>query len=89
MVSGHAICAEHLGGDVRNFNNWKFFQYDNLNIKSPDDLHMPCGTEQENAKVEIHEVTTGTHDPNCSYFPGDNIVIFEIGKDCNVTCVYP
>jgi len=22
---GHSICAEHLGGDMSNFSNWKFF----------------------------------------------------------------
>lgn len=81
---GHSICAEHLGGDVTNFNNWKFFQYDNLNIQ-PDDWQMPCGTDEENTRVRIKEITSiGSCGGSIG---GDDVACFEIDKDCNVISV--
>lgn len=47
---------------------------------------MPCGTEEENTKIEIREVT-GI--PNCGQYSHANVVVFEIDEDCDVTCVYP
>jgi len=82
---GHSICAEHLGGDMRNFNNWKFFQYDNLNIQPGDPNHMPCGTDEENTTVSIKKITS-IERCGCR-IGGDPVVTFEIDKDCNVTCV--
>jgi len=43
---------------VTNFNNWKLFQHDNLNIQ-PDDWRMPCGTDEENTKVRIRQMERG------------------------------
>ena len=83
---GHAICAEHLGGDMENFDNWQFFQYDNLDIK-PGDWDMPCGTDGENTKVDIRRVRTDLLPTSCSSYYPETIVVFEIDKDCNVTCV--
>ena len=81
---GHSICAEHLGGDVTNFNNWKFFQYDNLNIQ-PDDWQMPCGTATENTRVRIRRIESIT---SCGGgIGGDYVACFEIDKDCNVISV--
>lgn len=83
---GHSICAEYLGGDVTNFNNWKFFQYSNLNIQ-PGDWQMPCGTVTENTTVRIKTITSiGSCGGSVG---GDPVVTFEIDKDCNITCVYP
>ena len=83
---GHAICAEHLGGDMTNFNNWKFFQYDDLDIQ-PDDWDMPCGTAEENTAVRIKRITSIG---SCGGSVGSDLkVIFEIDVNCNVTCVYP
>ena len=84
---GHSICAEHLGGDMTEFNNWKFFQYDNLNIQPPDPGQMPCGTPTENTKVKIKEITSiGSCGGSVL---GDLKVIFEIDVNCIVACVYP
>ena len=81
---GHSICAEYLGGDVTNFNNWKFFQYDNLDIK-PGDWQMPCGTDEENTKVIIRKITRIEH---CGgKIGGDPVACFEIDKNCNVISV--
>ncbi len=78
---GHAICAEHLGGDFQDFNNWKFFQYDNLDIK-PGDWQMPYGTDVENTKVEINRVRVIF---SCGgSMSGEDVVCFEIDKDGNV-----
>ena len=81
---GHAICAEYLGGDVTNFNNWKFFQYDNLNIQ-PGDWQMPCGTDEENTKVRIRQIESIR---SCGgSIGGDYVACFEIDKNCNVISV--
>ena len=83
---GHAICAEYLGGNVMDFDNWKFFQYDNLDIQ-PDDSQMPCGTDEENTTVRIKTITSiGSCGGSVG---GDPVVTFEIDENCNVTCVYP
>ncbi|KAF5431772.1 hypothetical protein C5S36_09865 [Candidatus Methanophagaceae archaeon] len=84
---GHFICAEHLGGDVTNFNNWKFFQYSNLNIQPGDPNQMPRGTATENTAVRIREITSiGSCGGSVL---GDYVACFEIDKDCyvsNVSC---
>ena len=81
---GHAICAEHLGGDVTNFNNWKFFQYDDLDIK-PDDWQMPRGTDEENTKVNIKKITRIERCGGKIW--GDPVACFEIDKNRNVISV--
>ena len=43
---------------MTNFNNWKLFQYDNLNIQ-PGDWRMPCGTDEKNTKVTIRQMERG------------------------------
>lgn len=80
---GHAICAEHLGGDVRKFSNWKFFQFANLDIQPGDQTHMPKGTETEDTKVQIYEVIGII---NCvTYDRQDPEVTFLIDKNGTVT----
>ena len=81
---GHSICAEYLGGSMTNFNNWKFFQYDNLDIE-PDDWQMPCGTATEKTKVWIMEIETIR---GCGgSVNGDRVACFEIDRNCNVSNV--
>jgi hypothetical protein len=53
---GHAVCAEFLGGNRDEFSSWKFYQFDNLDIR-PGDWQMPYGTETEATKVKIYEIT--------------------------------
>jgi len=80
---GHFICAEHLGGSMTNFDNWKFFQYDNLDIQ-PGDWQMPCGTDEENTAVWIREIESIG---GCGSVDGDYVACFEIDKNCNVSNV--
>ncbi len=40
---GHAICAFQIKNDVNDFNSWRFFQYEDSNIK-PGNYQMPCGS---------------------------------------------
>jgi len=77
---GHAICAEYLGGDKTDFNNWKFFQYDDLDIK-PGDWQMPCGTDEEDTSVNLWKVTGFS---SCGEYKGYREVCFKIDKNCNV-----
>ena len=58
---------------MTNFNNWKLFQYDNLNIQ-PGDWRMPCGTDEENTKVTIRQMERGS----CG--GGDYAACFEMDK---------
>lgn len=53
---GHAVCAEFLGSNSDEFSSWKFYQFDNLDIR-PGDWQMPRGTETEATKVKIYEIT--------------------------------
>ncbi|HQC33552.1 MAG TPA: hypothetical protein PLG95_02360 [Methanoculleus sp.] len=53
---GHVICAEFLGSDMQTFSSWKFYQFDNLDIR-PGNWQMPYGTETEDTKVKIYEIT--------------------------------
>ncbi|WOX54942.1 hypothetical protein R6Y95_05565 [Methanoculleus palmolei] len=80
---GHTICAEHLGGSVKEFSNWKFFQFANLDIQPGDQTHMPRGTETEDTKVQIYKVI-GIID--CvTYDRKDPEVTFLIDKNGTVT----
>ncbi len=38
----HSICAIQIKEDSNSFNSWRFFQYDNSNIK-PGNWQIPCG----------------------------------------------
>lgn len=78
---GHAICAEYLGGGYNVFNNWKFFQYENTNIR-PGDWQMPYELGRQDTKVQIKKVT-GILD--CAHYVGDLIVTFLIDEYGNVT----
>ena len=81
LTFSHAVCAEFLGGDKREFTNWKFFQYDDLEIH-PGEWQMPCGTDVENTKIRIKEVKTVW---TCGgSFSGPSVVCFEIDKNCQV-----
>ena len=44
----HDVCAEHLGGDTKIFSNWRFFQYENLNIQPG--MLIKCHMETEAQK---------------------------------------
>ena len=79
----HEMCAEYLGGDKHVFSNWKFFQYDNLNI-TRGDWQMPYGTDLQQTKVTIKEVV-GIQD--CSHFITDSNhpIKFQIDDKGNVT----
>jgi len=69
---------------VKDFNNWRFFQHDNLDIK-PGDWQMPCGTDVERTKVYI---TRADNIPNChGPIYGERVACFEIDKNCNLYCV--
>ncbi|QSZ68282.1 hypothetical protein RJ40_12645 [Methanofollis aquaemaris] len=83
LVFGHAVCAEYLGGGVGEFSNWKFFQYDNLNI-TPGDWQMPYGTEWQETKVEIKKVTDI---PDCGHYNSDRypVVTFLIDENGRIT----
>lgn len=81
----HSICAEYLGGDKTNLNNWKFFQYYNMDIQ-PGDNQMPCGTSIENTKIWITEVDN--IQTNCSSgVYGTRVACFELDENCNIYCV--
>lgn len=69
---------------MTNFNNWKFFQYDNLDIE-PDDWQMPCGTDEENTIVRIREF--GSIGGCGGSVGGDYVACFEIDENCNVSNV--
>lgn len=53
---GHVITAEYLLNNQKGMNEWKFFQYENLDIK-PGDWQMPYGNASRKTVVEIHKVT--------------------------------
>jgi hypothetical protein len=53
---GHVITAEYLLNNQKGMNEWKFFQYENLDIK-PGDWQMPYGNASRKTIVEIHKVT--------------------------------
>jgi hypothetical protein len=80
---GHEVCAEYLGCGVNIFTNWKFFQYDNLQI-IPGNYQMPYGVEAEDTKVEIYEVI-GI--PDCGHYDSEEspVVTFLIDENGNVT----
>jgi len=80
----HAICAEHLGGDMEDWNNWRFFQYSNSNIQPGDPGQMPLGTSTENTRVQIY-VVTGI--PDCAHYsrPENPEVTFLIDETGDVT----
>lgn len=56
----HAVAAEYLSdGDVRNstWQNWKFFNYDDLNITIAPGSQIPSGTQISNTTVTIKNIT--------------------------------
>ncbi|MDO8873603.1 MAG: hypothetical protein Q7V05_12880 [Methanoregula sp.] len=53
---GHVITGEYLLNNKKGLDEWKFFQYENLDIK-PGDWQMPYGNASQNTIVEIHKVT--------------------------------
>ena len=77
---GHAVCAQYLGGEMDMFSNWRFFQYDNLNI-TPGDWQMPYGSEWQETRVEIKEVIDI---PNCGQYDGRPVATFLIDHEGNV-----
>jgi len=80
----HAICAEFLGGDRREFSSWKFFQYAELDI-NPGSWQMPCGTGTEDTKVTIYEITGILTCDIPDYKPGSPEAVFLIDENGNVT----
>lgn len=80
----HAICAENLGGDIEDWNNWRFFQYSDSNIQKGDIHQMPVGTSTENTRVKIREVK-GIR--SCDeYVPSEfPVVVFLIDQNGDVT----
>jgi len=80
----HAICAEFLGGDEREFSSWKFFQYAELDI-NPGSWQMPYGTATEDTKVKIYEITGILTCDIPDYDPESPKAVFLIDENGNVT----
>jgi hypothetical protein len=76
----HAVCAEHEGGNMSDFDNWRFFQYrDNDTV--PGDWQMPCGTDTGDTYVLVQR----TDDVWCSGIDATPVYSWNIDKNCNVS----
>jgi len=64
---GHVITGEYLLNNLKGMKEWKFSQYENMDIQ-PGDWQMPYGNATQKTLVEIHKVT------NLSVVGGSDLV---------------
>ena len=77
----HAVAAELLtGGDPINWQSWKFFNYDNLDIQEGD-YQIPAGTEVCRTKVWIRHITSVF---GCGDYDGSIEQTFYIDSNLNI-----
>ena len=83
----HAVTAEYLSaGDVRDstWQDWKFFNYDDLNITIGPGKQIPNGTSMSDTTVTIKNIT-GVY--GCGQRSDDPIISFSIDLNNNITPV--
>ena len=83
----HAVAAEYLSaGDVRNstWQDWKFFNYDDLNITTGLGEQIPNGTSISETTVTIKNITEVY---GCGQRTDDPIISFSIDLNNNITSV--
>lgn len=68
-----------MGGDRDEFSSWKFYQFDDLDIR-PGDGQMPHGTKTEDTKVTIYEITGVLTCGVPDYDPGSPEAVFLINE---------
>jgi PKD repeat protein len=81
----HAVAAEYLGvGDVRDsrWQDWKFFNYDELNIQIGWDHQIPNGTSSFNTTVRIDNITRVY---GCGQYVPDKVRAFTIDRNDSVS----
>lgn len=52
---GHEVCAFQVREDRKDFNSYRFFQYDSGNIR-PSDWQMPCGFDGSEITLTIYKL---------------------------------
>ena len=80
----HAIAAEYLGTGNANessWQDWKFFQYENLYI-NVSDWQLPKGTDTDDTSVTINEIMGFQ---NCGQSIPKNVISFSIDHNSNIT----
>lgn len=63
---GHSIVALQIKRDIKNFNSWRFFQYDDFQIK-PGNWQMPCGVAAYDTMVKVERITA-IDECGCGYY---------------------
>jgi len=76
----HAVCAEHEGGGMGGFDNWRFFQFDDDDI-NPDDGQMPCG----NATDDTYVLVQSTNYVCCDDIDATTSYSWNIDENCDVS----
>ncbi|MGB2728638.1 MAG: hypothetical protein WBD09_09215 [Halobacteriota archaeon] len=78
---GHSVCGEYKGGGMEDFDNWRFFQYNDGDI-NPGEWQMPCGTDNENTKVRVKSVFS----ISCRSGGSEPVIAaWEMDKNCDVS----
>jgi hypothetical protein len=82
-IFSHAVAAEYLAeGDAGNstWQNWKFFQYENLNI-TVGDWQIPTGTSTDETEVVIKDIIGFA---SCGQANANSVLSFTIDQNNNI-----
>ena len=65
---GHAICAFQIKKDQKKFDSWRFFQYNEDNIKPGKSWQMTCPspTDKRERYIEVDDCVLGFHAAGCN-----------------------